>query len=161
METREPSHIGVLCVDDNPLIGESLERRVAAEPSLRWLGMVCDGTRAEGVVRRLRPDVVLMDIDMPDVDTFGLVERISQELPWVRVVMLSGHVDVGYINRALDCGAWGYLSKNEDVGLLIRCIQRAAAGEIVLSPEVEEVHRRSQLHKPDSDPPPSSSGVRV
>ncbi|MCC6679035.1 MAG: response regulator transcription factor [Phycisphaerales bacterium] len=134
----------ILCVDDNRLVGEALQRRLAVEPTLEWLGQVTDGRAVEETVRGLRPDIVLMDVDMPDVDTFDIVERMSIGEPAIRILMFSGHVDVGYINRALDSGAWGYLSKNDDVASLIECIRRAADGDVVLSAEAEAVHRRSR-----------------
>lgn len=151
----------ILCIDDNELIGSSLERYIASDPAFSWLGLVSDGQNAEERILSQRPDIVLMDVDMPGVDTFSLVERITAGSSRTRVLMLSGHVDIAYVNRALDVGAWGYLSKNEDVRLLIECVRRVAAGEVVLSPEVEEVHRRSlaQRDAPPEKPPSSGFGI--
>lgn len=138
-----PGPLSVLCVDDNELVAGALGQRFKHEPTLRWAGWESDGSRVRGAVERLRPDVVLMDIDMPGMDAFALAAQISGEFPGVRVVMFSGHVQAGYIERALDSGAWGYLSKNEDTATLIESIRRVGAGEIVLSREAEAVHRRS------------------
>lgn len=144
MMQPRPASCRILCVDDNHLVGEALRRRITVEPALQWLGLVSDGREVEAAVRELNPDIVLMDVDMPEVDTFAVVERLTTQAPATRVLMFSGHVDLGYIDRALDCGAWGYLSKNDDVGTLIECICRAALGEVVLSSEAEAVHRRSR-----------------
>lgn len=144
----------VLCVDDNSLIADALGRRLAHDPSIEWLGLVSDAKSIESRTQELRPDVVLMDVDIPEVNTFAIVERISKQTPTVRVVMFSGHVNVGYINRALDCGAWGYLSKNENGEVLIECIRRVGRGEVVLSDEADAVHKRP--HDPPSGAPPSS-----
>lgn len=152
MEPRPPV-LRILCVDDNRLVGEALQRRMEVEPAMQWLGLVTDGRAVESAARELRPDIVLMDVDMPDVDTFDIVERMSLQSPGIRVLMFSGHVDVGYIDRALDSGAWGYLSKNEDVGTLIECIRRAADGDVVLSAEAEAVHRRSRAGGPPTREP--------
>lgn len=152
MDDRSQRPLRILCVDDNDLVADALRRRVARDDSLQWLGLVSDGRSIEPRTREVEPDIVLMDVDMPDVDTFAIVERISSEMPRVRIVMLSGHVDVRYINRALDCGAWGYLSKNEDGSALIECIKRVGRGEVVLSAEAEAVHRRAH-GAPASDPP--------
>lgn len=136
-----PRPIRVMCVDDNDLLAEALRRRVQQETCLEWAGFVSDVSSIAERIDDARPDVVLMDIDMPGVDTFILVERLAASHPDVRVLMFSGHVHPAYLDRSLDCGAWGYLSKNEDTADLIAGIRRAAAGEIVLSREVEESQR--------------------
>lgn len=139
-----PRPLRIMCVDDNPLVAEALRRRLTIEPTLEWAGLVSDGPAVETAARELAPDIILMDVDMPEVDTFAIVERLSTTLPSVRVTMFSGHVEVGYIDRALDCGAWGYLSKNEDVSTIIECIFRIMQGQVVLSTEAEAVYRRSR-----------------
>ncbi len=144
----------VLCVDDNTLVADALGRRLAQEPTIRWLGLVSEGTLVVPRTLELRPDVLLMDVDIPDVNTFAIVERLSREAPSVRVVMFSGHVNAGYIGRALDCGAWGYLSKHENGEVLIDCIKRVGRGEVVLSAEADAVHKRP--NDPPSSAPPSS-----
>lgn len=96
-----------------------------------------------GTVNPLMPDVVLMDIDMPGVDTFSMVERLAADVPTVRTLMFSGHVNRAFIDRAFDCGAWGYLSKNNDVARVIEGIRQAARGEIALSKEVQAVQREN------------------
>lgn len=132
---------GVLCVDDNVMLGKALGRCIGAEPTLRWLGAISDGSQVLDAVQRLRPDVILMDIDMPGFDTFGTVHQLLGVAPDSRVIMLSGHVDREYLRRALDSGAWGYLSKAEETPVLIDAIHRAARGEIVLGKEIEALQR--------------------
>lgn len=144
MPAEDPQTFRIMCVDDNPLVADALRRRLTIEPSLRWAGLVSDARAVESQIEALAPDIVLMDVDMPDVDTFSIVQRLSDRVPAVRVVMFSGHVEVGYIDRALDCGAWGYLSKNEDVSSLIECIHRVMSGDVVLSAEAEAVYKRSR-----------------
>jgi two-component system response regulator DesR len=143
VNTPSPKRLSVLCVDDNELVAGALGQRFKHEPSLHWAGWQSDGSLVRGEVERLRPDVVLMDIDMPGMDAFALAKQISDDFPDTRVVMFSGHVQAAYIEKALDSGAWGYLSKNEDTTTLIDSIRRVGAGEIVLSREAEAVHRRS------------------
>ncbi|HZW09407.1 MAG TPA: response regulator transcription factor, partial [Phycisphaerales bacterium] len=133
--------VTLLCVDDNVLLGKALGRCINAEPSLKWLGAVSDGNEAIETAQRLRPDVILMDIDMPGFDTFRMVEELAEKLPDTRVVMLSGHVDREYLKRALDAGAWGYLSKAEETDVLIDGVHRAARGEIALGKEIDALQR--------------------
>lgn len=138
---RERAGVRVLCVDDNEMVGESLRQRFGRERDFAWVGVEHDGRRALDAVIESKPHVVLMDIDMPGIDSFDCVERIGVEAPHVRVVMFSGHVSVAYINRALDCGAWGYLSKNDAVDRLIEAVRRVADGEFAFSEEVRAAQR--------------------
>jgi DNA-binding NarL/FixJ family response regulator len=124
-------------VDDNDLLGEAIERWLSKSPKVRWLGWTDDAAGLPGLIIEKRPDVVLLDVDMPGVDTFALLGRIAAEFPNVRVVMLSGHVRREYIERALDEGAAGYIIKDERVPDIISLIERAATGECVLSPTAQ------------------------
>lgn len=127
----------ILCVDDSRLLAESLQRRLEHEPSFVWLGWVDRPEAAESAAMTLSPDIMLMDVDMPGVDTFALVEHLSLTYPDVRIVMFSGHAQPAFVERAFDCGAWGYLSKNDDTAALIDGIRRVGAGAVVLSNDVK------------------------
>ena len=127
----------IMCVDDNPLITSSLQRRIAHEASLDWVGSSNGAGDLTSQIVEARPDVLLLDVDMPGIDTFALVEQLGTSAPDLRVAMLSGHVEPAYVTRAIDAGAWGYLSKNDDVSALIAGIHAIARGELVLSPDVK------------------------
>lgn len=137
----------IVCIDDNAMIASALVRRLESDPTLTCIQVVREGNTSYQVVREASPDIVLMDVDMPGVDTFAIVERLAADLPDVRVIMFSGHVNPEFIDRALDAGAWGYLSKNEDVVDLIDAIRRAGQGEIVLSKEAQTVQRSAQTKR--------------
>jgi two-component system response regulator DesR len=122
-------------------MAEAMERRLAAEPRLEWVGWVSDSSEAPAHAQRKEPDVVMLDIDMPGQDSFEVLRDLVRVVPRTRVVMLSGHVRQDYIDRAIDGGAWGYLSKNESMDDLFAAILRIASGEFVLSPEVEAEYR--------------------
>ncbi|MGH7241851.1 MAG: response regulator [Phycisphaerales bacterium] len=136
----------ILCVDDNLMVAEALGRRIAREPDMIWCGVITETDPIYNCLIELQPNIVLMDIDMPMTDTFAIVARLAEFAPHVRVLMFSGHVIPAYIDRAFDCGAWGYLSKNDDVAKLLDAIRRAARGEIAVSEEVEIVQRHT-LHR--------------
>jgi two-component system NarL family response regulator len=126
----------VLCVDDNRWIGESIERILRAHPDLAWAGWL---PSTEGLVEATsshRADVVLLDIDIPGEDSFGALEALGETCPDIKVIVLSGHVRAEYVDRALIGGAWGYISKNEDSGMIVAAIRQAIAGETALSPVV-------------------------
>jgi len=130
-----------MCVDDNELLAEALARRLGAEADFHWVGIVTDGTSAYNRIIETKPHLVLLDIDMPDLDSFSVVERLAESSPEIRVLMFSGHVSHEYIRRAIDGGAWGYLSKNDDIDRLINSLRLAGRGEFVFSSEVEAVMR--------------------
>lgn len=131
-----------MCVDDNTLIVDALHSRLKQEPDFEWAGAVTDGAAAFSHIQAARPDIVLLDIDLPGADAFKTVERINADMPDIRVIMFSGHVILRYVERAMDCGAWGYLSKSDDAAEIIEGIRRVARSEIALSSEVRAVQSR-------------------
>jgi two-component system, NarL family, response regulator DesR len=131
-----PPRVRVLCIDDNRLMARAMERRLAFENRIEWVGWVEDAAHASEVVRKTSPHVILLDIDLPGWDAFVLLRQLVAMAPETKVVMFSGHVRAEYLDRAVDAGAWGYLSKNESMNEIIEAIGRVAAGEFVLTPEV-------------------------
>lgn len=136
--------IRVLCVDDNRLIAEAMERRFALERGLEWIGWIGDGSKALEAVIERRPTVVMLDIDMPGSDSFELLRRVVDAAPETRVLMFSGHIRTDYINKAVDGGAWGYISKNETIEEILGAIRRVAAGEFVITADVDAEIRRAR-----------------
>jgi two-component system, NarL family, response regulator DesR len=133
---RTKGHIRVLCVDDNNLLGEALGINLHLTGGFRWLGSLENADDLVRVAQRCKPDVVLLDIDMPGKDPFEALEELHKAVPKARVLMLSGLVRSDLIQRSIDAGAWGYLSKNDAVEV-IAAIERVAHGEFVMGPEVE------------------------
>src|SRR5437660_2247510 len=111
--------IKVLCVDDTDFVAEALRRRLGISGDFHWLGLLENANNLETEVRERRPDVVVLDVDMPGRSSFDALQGVTAAAPGARVLMLSGHVRADYIDRALKAGAWGYLSKNEDVATII------------------------------------------
>lgn len=134
--------IRILCVDDNRLMAEALERRFTLESRVKWAGWVEDSSTLPAVLADNRPDVIMLDIDMPGRDSFDVLKDLVEGSPDIKVIMFSGHVRAEYIDRAVDAGAWGYLSKNDSMDDVMAAILRAAAGEFVLSPDATSEYRR-------------------
>jgi DNA-binding NarL/FixJ family response regulator len=127
------SGIGVLVVDDNDILGQSMQRWMTGSKGARCVGYTDDVNEARSLMAELQPDVLLLDVDIPGGDTFGLLRWTALEHPRVKVVMLSGHLRQDYVERALDEGASGYIVKDESPATILELVIRAAAGEIVLS----------------------------
>jgi two-component system response regulator DesR len=132
--------ITLLCVDDNELIAQALSRRVAREPGMTWGGWLARGAELPEALKRTSADVVLLDVDLPGEDSFELLRQTAEAFPEVRVLMFSGHVRADYIDRAIECGAWGYISKNDGTDDVMRAVAQAHAGELALSPDARLTH---------------------
>lgn len=126
----------MLVVDDNYLVGKSLRFHLERERDLTCAGVLSSASALVETVRNLAPDVVLLDIDMPGRSPFDALAEVAVRYPATRVVMLSGHVRSELINRALEAGAWGYLSKNDDMPTIMGGIRRVMAGEVAMSADV-------------------------
>jgi len=141
--------IKVLCVDDTDFVAEALRRRLAISGDFEWMGLLGNANNLEAEIKDRCPDVVVLDVDMPGRVSFEALQGVSDACPGVRVIMLSGHVRADYINRALKAGAWGYLSKNEDVATIVAAIKKVHRGEFAFGPESEaELYRKHRA--PDS-----------
>ena len=130
--------IGVLCVDDHAFLADGLRIRIEAEPDMRFLGHLDSADRLLETVLQLRPQVVLLDIDMPGRDPFDALLDMRRDASFTRPVMLSAHVRERYIDLAYKAGAWGYLCKADPPDAIIAGIREVAAGRVASSPSVQE-----------------------
>jgi two-component system response regulator DesR len=119
--------IRVLLADDQHLVREALAALLGLEPGLEVVGQVSRGDEVPGAVARLRPDVVLLDIEMPGRD--GL--STAAGLTGVRVIILTTFGRPGYLRRAMDAGVAGYVVKDARAGELADAVRRVHAGERV------------------------------
>jgi len=130
--------ITVAVVDDQPLVRMGLRVLVESEDDLELAGEAEDGRQGLALIRRTRPDVVLMDVRMPVLDGIGALREITRDatLAEVRVVMLTTFELDEYVFDALRAGAAGFLIKDSEPTDMLRAIRLAAAGESLLSPWV-------------------------
>lgn len=129
------SPVRVLCVDDNFLVIDSLVARLGQESWIEVAGTLSQADEITAAVERSRVDVVLLDVDMPGRDSFAALQELSERHPHVRTIMLSGHVRAELIDRAVACGAWGYLSKSVGAEVVVEAIRAVRDGEFALSTE--------------------------
>lgn len=131
--------IRILCVDDNELVCGALERKFTTDRGFEWCGSLPDASRLLEWAKEHRPNVVLLDVDMPGPDPVVVLRKLSTSLPEVRTVVLSGHISQSLLDRVFAAGAWGYLSKGDDSTTIVDSVRRVASGEFVLGPEVQVV----------------------
>lgn len=133
--------IRVLCVDDHAVLVEGLRAQFAIENRIRVVGRLPSPERLLEEVARLRPDVVLLDIEMPGPDVFEMADRMRRMHPTLRFVFLSAHVRDGCLAAAYKCGAWGYFAKSDELDDIVAGITelaRSSAGTFVMGPKVRQ-----------------------
>ena len=126
--------IRLLIVDDHAVVREGLRLLFATVPGIEVVGMAADGAVAVEQVRALAPDVVLMDLGMPEVDGVEATRRIVAQYPDVKIVVLTSYTDEDRMIAALDAGALGYVLKHSEADVVVRAVQAAYVGESVLDP---------------------------
>jgi DNA-binding NarL/FixJ family response regulator len=133
MTGAEVEKIRVVIVDDHAVLRAGLEQLLGGEPDLDVVGRAADGAEAVALVRELRPDVVLMDLQMPGVDGVAATrEIVGEEL--ADVLVLTSYSDAERIVGALDAGALGYLLKDAEPDEVLRGIRAVARGESPINP---------------------------
>ena len=130
--------IRVLLADDHALMREGLRALLTAAPDIEVVGEVRTGREAERQVLQLNPDVVLMDIAMPDLNGIEAARVIHAKCPAVRIVMLSMHATAEYVYRAFEAGASGYLLKEAAAEEVITAVRTVHEGRRYLSPALAE-----------------------
>jgi two-component system response regulator DegU len=127
--------IRLMLVDDHRMLRQGL-RRSLEEEGFYVVGEASDGDEAIRLVPAAKPDVILMDVSMPDMDGVEATRRIVQQNPDQRIVMLTMHADQDLIDAAIKAGAVGYLTKDCSTDEVIDAVRMAANGETALSPQL-------------------------
>ena len=138
----EQRPIRVLCVDDNDLIGDAIQIKLDLAGGFEWAGQLPNAESLVNEAIHRQPDVILLDIDMPGKDPIDALRQLMEFLPTVRVLMLTGYVRRDLIERAIEAGAWGYLSKFTGGEAIVDAIIKVTRGEFVMGPGVASAYRR-------------------
>jgi DNA-binding NarL/FixJ family response regulator len=141
----------VLIADDDALMRAGLVELLGADPELEIVGQAATGRQAVEQTRRLAPDVVLMDVRMPDLDGIAATRELARAAPGVRVLILTTFEQDDYIFGALRAGASGFLLKRARPEELLAAVHTIAAGEALLSPSVTRrvIDRMAQQPTPE------------
>jgi DNA-binding NarL/FixJ family response regulator len=135
---RRSVPVKILIADDHPLFRQGLRRLLETVADFAVAGEVERGDEVVAAVKRLSPDVVLLDVELPGASGIGALEAIRRELPDVRVLMLSGFSDPLRVRSALRAGAEGYVLKNAPPPEILAAIRKVAGGGTALSPALAE-----------------------
>jgi len=131
--------IRILVADDHTLIRSGLRVLLDREPGLEVVAEAGTGRRALELAEAEKPDVVMLDIAMPEMNGIEVARQISEKLPKTGIIMLSMHSDEGYVLRALKAGARGYLLKNSLESDIVNAVRAVGEGKAYLSPEISRV----------------------
>ena len=126
----------VLLADDHDVIRQGFRLVLDTQPDIEVVGEAADGRQAIEQARRLRPDLVLMDVTMPVMGGLEATRRLKAEMPGVCVLVCTSHEDPGYLLEAVGAGAAGYVLKGAPVSRLLGAIRRALGGESPLDQEL-------------------------
>jgi DNA-binding NarL/FixJ family response regulator len=137
VEDRDSSEVSVLIVDDQKVVREGLVSLIGLLPGIAVVGAAVDGDDAVRLATRLRPDVVLMDLNMPRCNGVEATERLRALLPDTAVVVLTTYSDDSWVFSALQAGARGFLTKDAGADEIHRAITDVAAGHAQLDPSVQ------------------------
>ena len=134
-----PGPVRVLLVDDDDLMRAGLRAVLRSDPAVEVVGEAANGRSAVAAARTHRPDVVLMDVRMPDLDGIAATREVLAVSPEIRVVILTTFEQDDYIFGALSAGASGFLLKRTSPEELLAAIRTVAAGDSLLSPSVTRI----------------------
>ena len=128
--------IRILLADDHAVVRQGFRMILAAHPDMEIVGEAGNGREAVELAERLKPEVVVMDVSMPELNGIEATRRLAASLPHTRVLALSMHKDSVYVREILRAGARGYLLKDSVADDLVSAVRAVASGEGYLSPQV-------------------------
>lgn len=130
----ETPEITVLLADDHEVVREGLRLAFLRSPHIRVVGEAPDGATAVALAERRKPDVVVMDLRMPEMDGIEATEEIMQRAPEVKVLIFTAYSERALLQRGLESGARGYILKEAPHETLLRAIEKVAAGDTFVDP---------------------------
>jgi DNA-binding NarL/FixJ family response regulator len=128
--------IRILLADDHGVVRQGFKMILSAEADMEIVGEAGNGREAVELAERLKPDIVVMDVAMPELNGIEATRRLAESAPHARVLALSMHKDSVYVRETLRAGARGYLLKDSGANDLVAAVRAVASGEGYLSPAV-------------------------
>ncbi len=146
-------NIKILIVDDHKLMREGLRILIEKQSGMKVVGDANNGRTAVKMVRELSPDIVIMDIAMPDLNGIEATHQIKSEFQNTRVVVLSMHADKRFVAKVLKMGASAYLLKDSAFEELVHAIHDVINNRIILSPRITDIVIEDYIHSSSNNEP--------
>lgn len=143
--------VNVVIADDHSMIREGLKQLLELEGDIKVVAEAGNGRHCLDVVRRVKPDVLLLDINMPEMNGLQVLEELRYQKSDVKVLILTIHNEIEYLVRAVDIGVDGYVLKDSDSSLLKKAIFAVAKGETFIQPSLTPLLRQSLLNGKEKD----------
>jgi DNA-binding NarL/FixJ family response regulator len=124
-----PTRRRIIVADDHPVILQMVRRLLAEQPNFEVVGEATNGAQAVILVQSLKPDVIVLDVAMPHMSGFEAARRILEAMPSVAVVILSTHTHEHFLRKAKECGAKGFVRKQDASERLVRAINTVTEGQ--------------------------------
>lgn len=152
--------IRILLVDDHPVVRKGLMACLAHQSEIQVIGEAGDGEEGVRLARELKPDVVLMDIDMPRMNGLAAADILRREDPAIKVLILSMHSETDFVLRILQSGARGYVLKSAQTAELIKAIETVYSGGSSFSPDIARAALNDYVRGAGEGPHPSQISNR-
>ncbi len=148
--------INVLIADDHSMFRQGLKQILELEEDIRVIGQACNGDEAIRLARKEKPDVILMDINMPGTNGLQAIKTIREENEFSKIIVLTIHDDREYLFKALQMGAQGYVLKDAESQVLVNAIRSIYNGDSYIQPNmtkelVREFYRVTRYEKPKDE----------
>jgi len=153
--------IKVILADDHNILRAGLKSLLETASNIEVVGEADNGRDTVALVRQLEPDIVVMDVAMPDMNGVDATRKIAQLAPGVRVLALSGHSDGVYVKGMLEAGAKGYLLKDAATTELITALNTIAKGRVYVSPSVTDTLVGDYLQRLKGEIGPDSEALSL
>jgi two-component system response regulator NreC len=132
------SKIRILLAEDHRIMLEGLRLLINTQADMEVIGQADNGQKAVVLTQKLQPDIVVMDISMPELNGLKATEKLLQLYPRIKILALTRHTDGGYLEQILRAGASGYLLKQSAAEELVRAIRAVVAGQVYLDPAMTD-----------------------
>ena len=147
--------IRILIADDHQLLREGIRNFLSLEPDFEIIGEASNGEEAVTKAEALKPDVMLLDINMPKANGIEVASRLKERCPEVRILALTIHDDQNYMMNMIQSGAAGYLLKDVEPSMMVQAIRRVAAGESYVEPSLTKKLFQGITNREEQKPPPT------
>jgi DNA-binding NarL/FixJ family response regulator len=126
----------IVLADDHPIVLAGLRNLITTQDDFELVGDACNGMAALRLVRETRPDIAVVDVSMPELNGILLARRLGEEMPGIRVMVLTLHEDRAYLKQALEAGVRGYVLKRSAAENLVHAIRAIVAGGLYVDPAI-------------------------